>query len=432
VSPPLALYVHLPWCVRKCPYCDFNSHRVPDSGIPEDAYLRALLEDLAYAAADCEDRPLVSVFFGGGTPSLFSPSAIERLLERARALLPVVHDLEVTLEANPGTVEHRAFAAYRAAGITRVSLGAQSFDARQLAVLGRIHAAEETRAAVDELHAAGIDNFNLDLMYALPAQDVAGALADLDAAIDLGPAHLSHYQLTLEPGTVFASRPPPLPDDDTSFEMQEACHARLADAGYGQYEVSAYARPGAQCRHNRNYWEFGDYIGIGAGAHGKRTHAGRITRTARHRSPARYMAAPSPAARVADEHQVDARELPFEFCLNALRLVDGFDVRAFESRTGLPRSTLEAGCSVARERGLLERAGELVIPTPLGRRFLNDLQAIFLAEPAIGPGPAPESPSGLAAPATEAIAASSEIGYGARTVMHTPLRVIRNTPPYGL
>ena len=420
MSPPLSLYVHLPWCVRKCPYCDFNSHRVPEGGIPEDPYLRALLEDLEYAAAGCERRPLVSVFFGGGTPSLFSASAIERLLDRASALLPTVRDLEVTLEANPGTVEHGAFAAYRAAGVNRVSLGAQSFDARQLAVLGRIHAADETHAAVAELRAAGIDNFNLDLMYALPAQTVDGAVGDLDAAIALGPAHLSHYQLTLEPGTVFASRPPPLPDDDTSFEMQEACQARLADAGYAQYEVSAYARAGAQCRHNRNYWEFGDYLGIGAGAHGKLTRGGRIVRTARHRSPARYMAAPAPEARVAEERMVDASELPFEFCLNALRLTDGFDVRAFENRTGLPRSALEAGCRAAGERGLLDNEGERWIPTPLGRRFLNDLQALFLLGPVAGGAEGPENSPGLAAPVRPGIAAVAEIGYGPATVMHTP------------
>jgi oxygen-independent coproporphyrinogen-3 oxidase len=267
-------------------------------------------------------------------------------------------------------------------------------------------------------------------MYALPAQTVDGAIADLDAAIALDPAHLSHYQLTLEPGTVFSSRPPPLPDDDTSFEMQEACQARLADAGYTQYEVSAYAREAAQCRHNRNYWEFGDYLGIGAGAHGKLTGGGRIVRTARHRSPARYMAAPAPAARVAEERAVEARELSFEFCLNALRLTAGFDMRAFENRTGLPRSALEGGCRAARERGLLDQAGERWIPTPLGRRFLNDLQALFLPMPAVGGGGGPENSSGLAAPDGTGIAAGAEMGYGPDTVIHIPRRVTRNTPRY--
>jgi oxygen-independent coproporphyrinogen-3 oxidase len=318
------------------------------------------------------------VFFGGGTPSLFSPASIDRVLARATALLPSVADLEVTLEANPGTVERGAFTEYRAAGVNRISLGAQSFDDRHLAALGRIHAAAETRAAVAELRSAGIANFNLDLMYGLPAQEVDHALADLEAALALEPEHLSHYQLTLEPGTLFARRPPVLPDEDSSFAMQEACQDRLARAGYAQYEVSAYARPGAQCRHNRNYWEFGDYLGIGAGAHGKLTRGGRITRTARHRSPARYMAAASPRERIAETGPITADELPFEFCLNALRLVEGFDVDWYESVTGLPEQTLDPACEAARRRGLLERRGKRWVPTALGRRFLNDLQALFL------------------------------------------------------
>jgi len=420
LSPPLALYVHLPWCVRKCPYCDFNSHQVPGSGVPEEAYLRALLEDLAHAAADCRGRPLISVFFGGGTPSLFSPSSIERLLSRASALLPMAPGLEVTLEANPGTIEHRAFAAYRAAGVNRVSLGAQSFDDRHLAALGRIHAAAETRAAVTELRASGLVNFNLDLMYALPAQEVSEALADVEAALELEPAHLSHYQLTLEPGTVFASRPPLLPDEDASFAMQEACQSRLAEAGYAQYEVSAYARPGAQCRHNRNYWEFGDYLGVGAGAHGKLTRDGLITRTARHRSPARFMAAATPAERIAEERVIELPELPFEFCLNALRLVDGFDSETFEARTALPRSVIESACAAARERGLLGQKGGRWAPTPLGQRFLNDLQALFLPDSPAGARAAGHgNHSGVAAPRRAAVADGLEISYGAETVIHT-------------
>jgi putative oxygen-independent coproporphyrinogen III oxidase len=399
MNPPLALYVHLPWCVRKCPYCDFNSHPVPGAGVPEEAYLRALLDDLEYAAAECDDRPLVSVFFGGGTPSLFSPASIARLLERATTLLPATPGLEVTLEANPGTVEHGAFRDYRAAGVNRVSLGAQSFDDRQLAALGRIHAAAENRAAVAELDAAGLDNFNLDLMYALPGQDAAQALADLEAALALGPAHVSHYQLTLEPGTVFARRPPPaLPGEDLAFEIQEACQVRLAAAGLGQYEVSAYARAGRQCRHNRNYWEFGDYLGVGAGAHGKLTRDGRITRTARHRSPARYIAAATAHERIAEIRHIDPLDLPFEFCLNALRLTEGFDVGLYEEATGLSAASLEPACARAVRRGLIERHGSRWVPSPLGRRFLNDLQALFLPEPP-GPRPAclPEA-SGLAAP----------------------------------
>ena len=423
MSPPLSLYVHLPWCVRKCPYCDFNSHQLPAGGVPEDAYLRALLEDLEHAAAGCGGRLLISVFFGGGTPSLFSPSSIERLLARASALLPAAPGLEVTLEANPGTIEHRAFAAYRAAGINRVSLGAQSFDDRKLAALGRIHSAAETRAAVTELRRAGLGNFNLDLMYALPGQDVSGAVADIEAALELEPTHLSHYQLTLEPGTVFASRPPPLPDEDATFEMQEVCQLRLAEAGYLQYEVSAYARAGAQCRHNRNYWEFGDYLGIGAGAHGKLTHDGRVTRTARQRSPARYMAAATPAERIAEERVIEPRELPFEFCLNALRLVDGFDTGTFEARTALPRSAIESGCAAARERGLLEQQGDCWVPTARGRHFLNDLQALFLPErPAATGHHRHENPAGVAAPVRRTVAAAGEIGYGAETVIHTRRR----------
>ena len=364
MNRPIALYVHLPWCVRKCPYCDFNSHPVPASGVPEDAYLRALLEDLDYAAAGCEGRSLVSVFFGGGTPSLFSPAAIERVLARATTLLAPQAGLEVTLEANPGTIEHGAFAAYRAAGVNRVSLGAQSFDDRRLAALGRIHAAAETRAAVAELRAARLENFNLDLMYALPGQDLAGALADVDAALDLDPPHLSHYQLTLEPGTVFARRPPALPDEDRSFEMQEACQERLSAGNYVQYEISAYARTGARCVHNRNYWQFGDYLGIGAGAHGKVTREGRIMRTARHRSPARYMAAATPAARIAEAHEIAPADRTFEFCLNALRLVDGFDDREFEATTGLASATMVEVCEDARRRGLLERSGDGLATDP--------------------------------------------------------------------
>ena len=297
---PLALYVHLPWCVRKCPYCDFNSHAVPASGLPEQAYLHALLEDLEFAAEEAQTRELVSVFFGGGTPSLFSSSSIDKVLTRARELLPVAANLEVTLEANPGTIERGRFTDYAAAGVTRVSLGAQSFSARKLALLGRIHSVDEIDKAVADLAAAGLDNFNLDLMYALPEQSVDEALHDLARAVALGPAHISHYQLTLEPDTPFAKRPPAnLPDDDVSFAMQEACQAYLAQHGYAQYEVSAYARDGRRCEHNLVYWRFGDYLGIGAGAHGKLTRAdgSAIDRTVRARHPAQYLAARSPRNR---------------------------------------------------------------------------------------------------------------------------------------
>jgi oxygen-independent coproporphyrinogen-3 oxidase len=381
---PLALYVHLPWCVRKCPYCDFNSHAVPAAGIPEGAYLDALLDDLAFATAGLAGREIVSVFFGGGTPSLFSADAIAAVLGRAREFLPLAADLEVTLEANPGAVEHAAFAAFRDAGVNRVSLGAQSFDERHLAVLGRIHARHEIEAAVDELHAAGLDNFNLDLMYGLPQQTLEEAVSDVERAIALGPRHISHYQLTLEPGTAFERRPPALPDEETAFAMQDACQVRLAAAGYLQYEVSAYAQPGRQCRHNLNYWRFGDYVGIGAGAHGKTTDpdTGRVIRSARVRQPGRYLSAAQAGDRVAEAREVAGRDLAFEFFLNALRLVEGFEESLFEERTALSWETVSSEIAAARERGLLERtdAGRWA-PTRLGRLFLNDLQALFLPGP---------------------------------------------------
>jgi oxygen-independent coproporphyrinogen-3 oxidase len=379
---PLALYVHLPWCVRKCPYCDFNSHAVPAAGLPEQPYLAALLDDLEGAAAAVTGREIVSVFFGGGTPSLFSARAIGSVLARARTLLPVAPDVEVTLEANPGTVEHGRFADYAAAGVNRISLGAQSFADASLQALGRIHASGDIERAVGEVRRAGIANFNLDLMYALPGQDLACALADLERALELGPTHLSHYQLTLEPATPFAKHPPPgLPDDDVAWSMQEACQSRLAAAGFEQYEVSGYARPGQRCRHNLVYWEFGDYLGIGAGAHGKVTvqDAGvAITRTVRVRHPAAYLAARDRSSRLAETRRVAAAELPFEFVLNALRLNAGFALADFERRTGLTASVLDEPVAQAVQRGLLQGDGARWYPTALGRRFLNDLQALFL------------------------------------------------------
>jgi len=388
IAPPLSLYVHLPWCVRKCPYCDFNSHAAPLGGIPETAYLDALLGDLEFAAREARGREVVSVFFGGGTPSLFSAAAVASVLARTRELLPVAGDVEVTLEANPGTVEHGAFAAYRDAGVNRVSLGAQSFDDRCLAALGRIHASDEIVAAVAELRAAGIDNFNLDLMYGLPLQAPDGARRDVERALALEPAHISHYNLTLEPGTAFERRPPKLPDEESVYEMQSSCQELLADAGYGQYEVSAHARPGRSCRHNLNYWKFGDYLGIGAGAHGKVTDAtaGLVIRSERIRQPGRYMAALRAEDRVALRRAVAERDLPFEFCLNALRLEEGFDEATFEARTGRSWATVP-GVAAACERGLLERtrSGQWAA-TVRGRLFLNDLQAMFLADaPRTGP-----------------------------------------------
>ena len=381
IAPPLALYLHFPWCVRKCPYCDFNSHALK-AELPQESYLEALLADLDAQPALIGDRPIVSLFLGGGTPSLFSPDAIGRLLEAIGKRLRIAGDAEITLEANPGTIERGRFGEYRAAGINRVSLGAQSFDPVMLERLGRIHSAAETRTAVAELRAAGLANFNIDLMYALPGQDLAGALADVRAAIELEPAHLSHYQLTMEPGTVFGGRQPPgLPDEDLSYEMQLSCQAELAAGGYAQYEISAYAREGAQCAHNLNYWNFGDYLGVGAGAHGKLSDgaSGEVVRTVREREPRRYLArAHAVALQVT---QVPKSDLPYEFMMNALRLRSGFERSQYEARTGLGFETISAAIRRLEGRGLLLAAGpegKGWSPTEFGRRFLNDLIGEFL------------------------------------------------------
>jgi oxygen-independent coproporphyrinogen-3 oxidase len=377
-APPLSLYVHMPWCVRKCPYCDFNSYALRES-LPERSYLRALERDIAAQAADVRGRPVISIFFGGGTPSLFAPDSIGRVLETARKHLAVAPDAEVTLEANPGTVERGRFAGYRDAGVNRVSLGAQSFDAQQLEALGRIHSPAETRLAAEELHAAGLPNFNLDLMYALPGQGADGAAHDVEQAIALSPAHLSHYQLTLEPGTPFAAKPPTLPTDEVATEMLSACHERLARAGFMQYEVSAYATTGRQCRHNRNYWTFGDYLGVGAGAHGKVTFAaqGRIVRTNQQREPRRYQAADPGAL---PRNPVAAADLPFEFMMNALRLTEGFERVTFSERTGLDWAVVESVFRSLTARGLVASETGMCKPTPLGARFLNDLLVEFLPQ----------------------------------------------------
>ena len=378
LTPPLALYVHFPWCVRKCPYCDFSSYTLHGE-LPEAAYLARLARDLCAQAPEVAGREVVSVFLGGGTPSLFSPEAIGRLLEAVRQRLTLAHDAEITLEANPGTIERGAFAGYRAAGVTRVSLGAQSFSHQQLRTLGRIHSPAETRRAAEELHAAGLANFNLDLMYALPGQDVEAAVRDVEEALALAPAHLSHYQLTLESGTVFAAQPPTLPDEDLTADMLSACGARLGAAGLAQYEVSAYARAGAQCRHNLNYWRFGDYLGVGAGAHGKLTFParGQVVRTTQLREPRRYLAA---ADGELPSRAVAAHELPFEFMLNALRLTAGFEAATFAARTGLDFEVVAAPLAAAAARGLLERTPCGYRPSSLGLRFLNELLLDFLPE----------------------------------------------------
>jgi oxygen-independent coproporphyrinogen-3 oxidase len=398
IAPPLALYVHLPWCVRKCPYCDFNSH-VHRGALPEDAYVDALLADLdADRAAHLryDARAVQTVFLGGGTPSLFRPESLARLFAGLRARLPFAPDAEITMEANPGTVEHGRFDGYRDAGVNRVSLGAQSFGAAQLAALGRIHAADDTTRAVGELRGAGLHEFNLDLMYALPAQDLAAALHDLDRALALGPTHLSHYQLTLEPGTAFHHRPPELPDEDVAFEMQQAAAARLEGAGLRRYEVSAWSRPGHECRHNLNYWEYGDYLGIGAGAHGKLTVGGTILRTTKTRQPREYLANAAAGEGLGTVEEIPAAERPFEFMLNALRLQAGFDLPSFESRTGLPAASVLPTLERLAGRGLMSGAGEARWrATALGQRFLNDLQAAFL--------PSRRSPAAAAAPAGEGL-----------------------------
>ncbi len=370
----------MPWCVRKCPYCDFNSHALK-SARPDPAYVDALLLDFERELPAIGGREIETVFFGGGTPSLFRPEQFARLLDALRARAPFAADAEVSLEANPGTIERGLFAAYRDAGINRVSLGAQTFSPSALGALGRIHTPEDTLRAVEELQAAGIENFNLDLMYALPAQTPEQALADVAAACALRPAHISHYQLTLEPGTVFHAQPPPLPDEDSAWAMQVGCQRELARAGYAQYEVSAYARPGARCRHNLNYWRFGDYVGVGAGAHGKITMSapGAIFRTAKPKMPRAYLSSLEDRQDPAGERvSIAEEELAFEFMLNALRLNEGFTRHEFESRTGLALQRIEPKLGAARDRGLLDQSGDRWRPSELGRRFLNDLQASFL------------------------------------------------------
>jgi oxygen-independent coproporphyrinogen-3 oxidase len=378
-SPPLALYVHLPWCVRKCPYCDFNSHAVRGD-IPADQYIEALLRDLEQDLPLVWGRTVHSVFFGGGTPSLFDAARFERLLGGLRARLQFSPGLEVTLEANPGTLEHDGFSAYRDAGINRVSLGVQSFSDRALAAIGRIHGRTEALRAVDSLHAAGIANFNLDLMFALPGQTHEEALQDIRTAIACGPAHVSHYQLTIEPNTAFHADPPILPSDELAWEMQDACGELLARAGLAQYEISAWAQPGRECAHNLNYWRYGDYLGIGAGAHGKITLASEqaVRRRVRIRHPVSWMTAVAGGGGLAEDRLVPAEERVFEFFLNQLRLRSGVRKAHFAARTGLPWNVVEERVNQLLARGLATDEDGWLRPTELGWRFSNDSQAIFL------------------------------------------------------
>jgi len=370
--PPLALYVHIPWCVRKCPYCDFNSHERTGS-LPETEYVQRLVLDLENLLPSVWGRRLISVFIGGGTPSLFSPEAIDALLSAVRARLPLEPGAEITLEANPGTVEAARFRGFRDAGVNRISIGVQSFDDRRLAALGRIHSAHEARRAIDAA-LASFERVNVDLMYGLPGQDLAGAKSDLEQAIAAGAPHISAYQLTIEPNTAFFSKPPALPAHDACADMQVTIEQVLNERGFEHYETSAFARPGQRCRHNLNYWEFGDYLGIGAGAHGKVSFPDRVTRHERPKPPASYL-----KGEAMKETRVAPAELPFEFMLNALRLVEGFPSTLFQERTGLPLATISRSLKSGEEKGLLERDPRRIRPSAKGRRFLNDLLQEFLA-----------------------------------------------------
>jgi len=398
--PPLALYIHIPWCVRKCPYCDFNSHEARGA-VPEQQYIAALVADLEGALPQVWGRRVYSVFFGGGTPSLFSAPGIDAILCAVRARLPLASDAEITLEANPGTFEAEKFKAFRAAGVNRLSIGIQSFNPRHLKTLGRIHDDAEARHAI-EIARANFDNFNLDLMYALPQQTVAEARADVETALEYAPPHLSAYHLTIEPNTYFHRFPPRLPDDDAAAAMQDEIESLLTARGYLHYEISAFAKGSgrvtnagagedspltahrspltARCRHNLNYWTFGDYLGIGAGAHSKLSFADRIVRQMRYKQPQQYMDTALQGGAVQTEQEVSAREVGFEFMMNALRLTEGFEVGLFAERTGVPLNAVLSELDEAERRGLVTRDHQRIAPTPLGRRFLNDLLQIFLPE----------------------------------------------------
>ena len=378
--PPLSLYVHLPWCLRKCPYCDFNSHELNPAQLPEQRYIDALVADLESSLALVWGRTVHSVFIGGGTPSLFSPQGIDRLLAAIRARLRLAPDCEITLEANPGTFERDRFRAFRGAGVTRLSVGVQSFNDTHLAALGRVHDSAQALAAVEEA-ASAFDTFNLDLMYALPGQTLDELRKDVATALSLQSPHISIYHLTIEPNTYFAKFPPRVPDQDTAYEMLDIVSEMTQAAGLQRYEVSAYARPSHRCWHNLNYWQFGDYLGIGAGAHGKLSFAHRIVRQVRHRDPRLYMDKALAGDAVASSAEVTRAELPFEFMLNALRLGEGFALAQFSERTGLAITAIEAALAQAEAKGLVERDLARVWPSARGYDFLNDLQALFLAEP---------------------------------------------------
>lgn len=378
---PLALYIHIPWCIRKCPYCDFNSHAAP-SGLPEKEYVQALLTNLSQELPHIWGRKPESIFIGGGTPSLFSAESIDELLCGIRAMLPFRPNIEVTLEANPGTFEQEKFRGFREAGINRLSMGIQSFNPQHLQALGRVHNRDEALRAAEIARSAGFDNFNLDLMFGLPQQTLEQAMQDLQQAVELSPTHLSWYQLTLEPNTLFHQQPPVLPDDDLVAEIQFTGQQFIKSSCYTQYEVSAYARPGFECWHNRNYWEFGDYVAIGAGAHGKITHAAQasVARYHNHRQPAEYMQQAMQGTARSGEQTLSAADLSFEFMLNALRLREGFPVSLFTERTGLAFHHLKAGLDQALQRGLLDFNGDHIRPTEIGWQFLNGVIQLFLED----------------------------------------------------
>jgi putative oxygen-independent coproporphyrinogen III oxidase len=377
--PPLSLYVHLPWCLKKCPYCDFNSHEMASADMPEQRYIDALIADLEASLPLIWGRSVHSIFIGGGTPSLFSPAAIDRLLADIRARLRLDADCEITLEANPGTFEKDRFKAFRSAGVTRLSVGVQSFDDRHLKALGRVHDRAQAIAAVEEA-AASFETFNLDIMYALPGQDLAGLEKDMRQALALSPPHISIYHLTIEPNTYFAKFPPAIPEEDLAYAMLDRITDMTGEAGLERYEVSAYAKPGHRCFHNLNYWQFGDYLGIGAGAHSKLSFAHRVVRQVRWREPKLYMDKALAGEAITQESEVARADLPFEFMLNALRLRDGFALQDFVEKTGLPISALQPGLDEAERRGFIERDLLRVRPSVRGFDFLNDLQALFLSD----------------------------------------------------
>jgi len=375
--PPLSLYLHLPWCLRKCPYCDFNSHAAPPGELPQATYVDALIADLEAALPLVWGRPVHSIFMGGGTPSLFAPQEIDRLLSAVRARLPLTPDCEISMEANPGTFERDRFRAFAQAGVTRLSIGVQSFNDAHLQALGRVHDGAQARAALEEA-ARSFATFNLDLMYALPGQSMAQLEADVHQALDFAPPHLSIYHLTIEPNTYFAKFPPPLPEDDMAYSMLDRITELTGLAGLDRYEVSAYARAGHRCLHNLNYWQFGDYLGLGAGAHSKLSFAHRVVRQSRLRDPRLYQERAAQGRALAESQDVRRADLPFEYMLNALRLRDGFDLQAFRDRTGLPLSTIETALAQAQAKGLVTRDAVRVRPTVKGFDFLSDLQSIFL------------------------------------------------------